>query len=66
MLYARGGAWRGRQRAVFHEGAKALVELLPQGSYRTLEGQDHAFGLAPDIVAAGVVPQAVGVPRCGG
>jgi pimeloyl-ACP methyl ester carboxylesterase len=43
------------QRAVLPRGAKALVELLPQGRYRTLDGQDHsAFWTAPDAVAGTV------------
>jgi pimeloyl-ACP methyl ester carboxylesterase len=35
--------------------AKALVELLPQRRYRTLDGQDHsAFWTAPGAVAGTV------------
>ena len=41
--------------AFFHDGARALVELLPRASYRVLPGQDHsAFWMAPDAVAASV------------
>lgn len=39
----------------FHDGARALVELLPRASYRVLPGQDHsAFWTAPDAVAGSV------------
>jgi pimeloyl-ACP methyl ester carboxylesterase len=39
----------------FHDGARALVELLPEATYRTLPGQDHsAFWTAPDAVASSV------------
>lgn len=36
----------------FHDGAKALVELLPNAKYTVLEGQDHgAFWVAADEIA---------------
>ncbi|MGH4016472.1 MAG: alpha/beta fold hydrolase [Pseudonocardiaceae bacterium] len=39
----------------FHEGAQALVDLLPSATYATLPGQDHsAFWMAPDAVADSV------------
>ena len=35
----------------FHDGARALVKLLPRATYRILAGQDHtAFWMAPDAV----------------
>lgn len=35
----------------FHDGAKALTDLLPNSTYLTLKGQDHsAFWMAPDKV----------------
>lgn len=41
--------------AFFHEGAQALVALLPNATYATLPGQDHsAFWMAPDSIAASV------------
>jgi hypothetical protein len=39
----------------FHDGARALVKLLPRATYRILAGQDQsAFWMAPDAVAASV------------
>lgn len=38
--------------AFFHDAAKSLVELLSQGRYHTLSGQDHsAVMMAPDELA---------------
>lgn len=31
-----------KSEAFFHNGAKALVELLPHGQYSALEGRDHS------------------------
>ncbi|HEY6410925.1 MAG TPA: alpha/beta hydrolase, partial [Ktedonobacteraceae bacterium] len=44
----------GKSEAFFHAGARALVGLLLNAQYRSLEGRDHAAVLmAPkDIVAA--------------
>jgi hypothetical protein len=48
--------------AFFHEGAQALVDLLPTATLRVLPGQDHgAFWAAPDVLADMVV-DAVTVP----
>jgi pimeloyl-ACP methyl ester carboxylesterase len=47
----------------FHEGAQALVDLLPQATLRVLPGHDHgAFWAAPDVLADMVV-DAVAVAR---
>jgi pimeloyl-ACP methyl ester carboxylesterase len=49
--------------AFFHEGAQALVDLLPPATLRVLPGQDHgAFWAAPDVLADMVV-DAVTVAR---
>jgi len=39
----------GNSEAFFHDGAKALVNDLPQAQHRILEGQDHA--VSPDALA---------------
>lgn len=39
----------GNSEAFFHDGAKALVALLPNAHYQSLEGQDHA--VSPDALA---------------
>jgi pimeloyl-ACP methyl ester carboxylesterase len=39
----------GNSEAFFHNGAKALVNILPNAQYRVLEGQDHA--VAPSALA---------------
>jgi pimeloyl-ACP methyl ester carboxylesterase len=45
-----------------HEGAHALVELLPQATYQVLQGQDHsAFWMAPDTMADMIADVAHGV-----
>jgi pimeloyl-ACP methyl ester carboxylesterase len=45
-----------------HEGAQALVELLPHATYAVLEGLDHsAFWMAPEALA-GVVADTVLAP----
>jgi pimeloyl-ACP methyl ester carboxylesterase len=44
-----------RSEPFFHDGARALVQLLPNGAYRALAGQDHsAFWVAPEVVAASI------------
>jgi DNA-binding transcriptional LysR family regulator len=49
--------------AFFHEGAQALVDLLPPTTLRVLPGQDHgAFWAAPDVLADMIV-DAVTVAR---
>ena len=45
----------GDSEPFFHEGAKALVGLLPHATYLPLPGQDHsAFWMAPDAVASSI------------
>ena len=46
--------WRSVETAsVFHDGARALADLLPQVSVETLPGQDHgALWMAPEAVVA--------------
>lgn len=39
----------GNSEPFFHDGAKALVEALPNAKFQILEGQDHA--VAPDALA---------------
>lgn len=39
----------GNSEPFFHDGARALADLLPNARYRTLEGQDHA--VSPDALA---------------
>lgn len=39
----------GNSEAFFHDGAKALVDSLPEARHRILEGQDHAA--SPEAVA---------------
>jgi pimeloyl-ACP methyl ester carboxylesterase len=42
-----------KSEAFFHNGAKALADLLPNAQYRALEGRDHsAVFLAPKAIAA--------------
>jgi pimeloyl-ACP methyl ester carboxylesterase len=49
--------------AFFHEGAQALVDLLPPSTLRVLPGQDHgAFWAAPAVLADMIV-DAVTVAR---
>lgn len=38
----------GNSEPFFHDGARALVDILPNAQYRTLDGQDHA--VAPDAL----------------
>lgn len=46
-----------RSEAFFHHGAQALVGILPNAQYRSLEGQDHsAVLLASKALAAAVEP----------
>ncbi len=43
----------GNSEAFFHDGAKALISILPDAQHRILEGQDHAVSpaaLAPMLV----------------
>ena len=48
-------SWARVSEPFFHDGARALAELLPRATYRTLPGQDHsAFWMAPDVVASSV------------
>ena len=39
----------GASDAFMHQGAQAVVDVLPNAQRRTLEGQDH--GAAPDVLA---------------
>uniref|UniRef100_Q025P0 Alpha/beta hydrolase fold n=1 Tax=Solibacter usitatus (strain Ellin6076) TaxID=234267 RepID=Q025P0_SOLUE len=40
----------------FHTGAKALVELLPTGNYKSLDGLDHsAVLMAPQAIGSAVI-----------
>jgi pimeloyl-ACP methyl ester carboxylesterase len=44
-----------KSEAFFHSGAKALVELLLNAQYRSLEGRDHgAVMMAPKDIAAAI------------
>ncbi|HMJ21111.1 MAG TPA: alpha/beta fold hydrolase [Terriglobales bacterium] len=43
----------GKSEPFFHNGARALVEILPNAQYRSLEGRDHsAILMAPKALAA--------------
>lgn len=43
----------GNSEPFFHDGAKSLVELLPNAQFRVLEGQDHA--VQPQALATVVI-----------
>jgi uncharacterized protein YndB with AHSA1/START domain/pimeloyl-ACP methyl ester carboxylesterase len=45
----------GRSERYFHTGARELVRLLPNGTYRPLEGRDHsALIAAPEDIASAI------------
>jgi pimeloyl-ACP methyl ester carboxylesterase len=44
-----------RSEVFFHNGAKALTNILPDAQYRTLEGQDHSAVLMASKILAKVV-----------
>ena len=46
----------GKSEAFFHNGAKALTDILPDAQYRVLEDKDHsAVIMAPKAIAAALV-----------